>query len=87
MSGNCLEPVGAGAWRSAAAVAVIVDLPRALRPGRHGGPSCTIQNCGIPGNRGEMAVLVRMTAAGMDAATYDQASAQLAGLVKSSLAS
>jgi hypothetical protein len=34
-----------------------------------------------------MAVLVRMTAAGMDAATYDQASAQLAGLVKSSLAS
>jgi heme-degrading monooxygenase HmoA len=29
-----------------------------------------------------MAVLVRMTAAGMDAATYDQASAQLAGLVR-----
>jgi hypothetical protein len=29
-----------------------------------------------------MAVPVRMTAAGMDAATYDQASAQLAGLVK-----
>ena len=29
-----------------------------------------------------MAVLARMTAAGMDAATYDQASTQLAGLVK-----
>lgn len=29
-----------------------------------------------------MAVLVRMTAAGMDAATYDQASTQLADLVK-----
>jgi hypothetical protein len=29
-----------------------------------------------------MAVLVRMTAAGMDAATYDQASMQLADLVK-----
>ena len=29
-----------------------------------------------------MAVLVKMTAAGMDAATYDQASAQLADLVK-----
>ena len=29
-----------------------------------------------------MAALVRMTAAGMDAATYDQASMQLAGLVK-----
>jgi heme-degrading monooxygenase HmoA len=29
-----------------------------------------------------MAVLVRMTAAGMDAATYDQASTQLASLVR-----
>jgi hypothetical protein len=29
-----------------------------------------------------MAVLVRMTAAGMDAATYDQTSTQLAALVK-----
>jgi heme-degrading monooxygenase HmoA len=29
-----------------------------------------------------MAVLVRMDAAGMDAATYDHVSAQLAGLVK-----
>jgi hypothetical protein len=29
-----------------------------------------------------MAVLVRMTAAGMDAATYDQASSQLSDMVK-----
>jgi hypothetical protein len=29
-----------------------------------------------------MAVLVRMTAAGMDSATYDQASSQLSSLVK-----
>jgi len=38
---------------------------------------------GLPGNGGtKWAVLVRMTAAGMDAAAYDQASAQLADLVR-----
>jgi hypothetical protein len=48
----------------------------------HGGGAVRFKIAVLPGTGGEMAVLARMTAAGMDAATYDQASTQLAGLVK-----